>query len=126
MGGLRNDMGAYGGPGSSVIIVGIEEIPSSAEGVAGDFQLYQNYPNPFNPSTTIRYTLPKSEFVTLKVYDILGRKVATLVNERQTAGEKSLLWNGRDRLGKELSSGIYIYQIQASDFIKSRKMVLLR
>jgi predicted GH43/DUF377 family glycosyl hydrolase len=90
------------------------------------FDLHQNYPNPFNPATTIRYTLPKSEFITLKVYDILGREVITLVNEKQTTGEKSLVWDGRDRSGKELSSGIYIYQIQAGDYIKSRKMVLIR
>jgi len=84
-------------------------------------ELEQNYPNPFNPATTIRYHLPVSEFVTLKVYDILGRELATLVNERQTAGVYRVSF-----IAGDLASGVYFYRITASGFSQSRKMVLLR
>jgi hypothetical protein len=94
--------------------------------IPAQFHLFQNYPNPFNPSTTIRYTLPKSEFVTLKVYDILSQEVRTLANGKQAAGIKSLLWDGRDNTGKAVSSGIYIYRLHAADYVKNRKMVLIR
>lgn len=103
-------------------VTGIEEefaLPRS-------FNLSQNYPNPFNPSTTIRYDLSKTSKVILKIYNILGQQVRTLVNERQPAGEKSVEWVGRDRFGELVGSGIYIYQIKAGNFLMSRKMVLLR
>jgi hypothetical protein len=90
------------------------------------FELKQNYPNPFNPSTTIRYTLPGAQFVTLIVYDILGREVATLVDERQTPGKKSVVWDGRNQFGKAVSSGVYVYQIRAGDYVKCRKMLLIQ
>jgi hypothetical protein len=104
--------------------VGIEILVSGE--LPQTYSLHQNYPNPFNPATTIRYDLPKSELVTLKVYDILGREVATLVNDKQVAGEKSLVWDGRDDTGKAVSSGIYIYRLRAGAYVKSRKMVLIR
>jgi hypothetical protein len=90
------------------------------------FELYPNYPNPFNPTTTIRCDLPKSANVVLNVYSIPGQEVRTLVNKRQSAGEKSVVWDGRDDFGKKVSSGVYIYRIRAGDYVKSRKMVLLR
>jgi flagellar hook assembly protein FlgD len=91
-----------------------------------NLELYQNYPNPFNPVTTIRYYLPKSTNVVLKIYNIVGQEVVTIVNENQNTGEQSKVWNGLDQLGNEVSSGIYIYQLQAGRYHKSRKMVLLR
>jgi titin len=91
-----------------------------------NFQIEQNYPNPFNPTTIIRYDLPKTVKVSLNIYNILGQEVHTLVNEKQPAGEKSVVWDGRDRLGREVSSGIYIYKIQAGNYVKCRKMVLIR
>ena len=85
------------------------------------FSLSQNYPNPFNPSAKIVFTIPQREIVTLKVFDILGSEVATLVNKELDAGKYEV-----DFSGKELSSGIYIYQIKAGAFRESKKMILLR
>ncbi|MBK9099684.1 MAG: T9SS type A sorting domain-containing protein [bacterium] len=86
-----------------------------------EFQLSQNYPNPFNPSTNIKYQLPEFGFVTLKVYDILGREVATLVNEEKPAGEYEIEFDGTG-----LTNGIYFYQLKAGDFVETKKMVLIR
>jgi hypothetical protein len=86
-----------------------------------NFVLSQNYPNPFNPSTNIRYTLPQESNVAIKVYDILGREVATLVDEHKSAGTYNIQFNA-----SILSSGIYIYRIVASNFVQSKKMVLLK
>jgi hypothetical protein len=98
---------------------GIEEDPIRL--LPDDYALRQNYPNPFNPSTTIAYQLPKRGHVTLKVYDVLGREVRTLVNDLQEPGYKSLLF---DATG--LASGVYFYQLEAGSFIASRKFLLLR
>lgn len=91
-----------------------------------DYSLLQNYPNPFNPVTIIRDDLPKNVRVILKIFDLLGREVRTLVDGHQSAGNKIVTWNGRDMNGKTVSSGIYIYQLQANKYIRSRKMILLR
>jgi photosystem II stability/assembly factor-like uncharacterized protein len=103
-------------------VVGIEEALS----VPQSFELMQNYPNPFNPSTTIRYTLPKATHVTLRIYNLLGQEIRALINTQQFPGEHTITWNGTDNLDHQVSSGIYIYQIKAGDFMESRKMVLLR
>jgi hypothetical protein len=86
-----------------------------------DYALEQNYPNPFNPSTKIKFQLPKDGFVTLKVYDILGKEIATLINEEKSQGKYEVNFNA-----SSLSSGVYIYKIQAGDFVSSRKMILLK
>lgn len=86
-----------------------------------DYALEQNYPNPFNPSTKIKFQLPKDGFVTLKVYDILGKEIATLINEEKSQGKYEVNFNASN-----LSSGVYIYKIQAGDFVSSRKMILLK
>ncbi len=86
-----------------------------------DFSLSQNYPNPFNPNTTINFIIPKSSFVNLSVYDILGRKISTLVNEEKTAGNYKVDFNAIN-----LPSGIYFYNLQAGSLIKSKKMILLK
>jgi hypothetical protein len=85
------------------------------------YDLAQNFPNPFNPSTTIRYQLPKDGVVTIKIYDILGSEVATMVNEEKTAGKYEVNFNA-----SSLASGVYIYKIQAGDFVNSKKMILLK
>ena len=90
------------------------------------FYLSQNYPNPFNPSTAIRYDLPKAGIVLLKIYNALGQEVRTLINERQSAGEKSVVWDGKHNDGQSVASGIYIYQMKAGEYILSRKMLLVR
>ncbi len=85
------------------------------------YNLAQNYPNPFNPSTTIRYQIPKGGIVTLKIYDILGSEVTTLVNEEKIAGVYEVNFNA-----SSLASGVYIYKIQAGEFVNSKKMILLK
>lgn len=84
-------------------------------------KLYQNYPNPFNPSTTISYLLSTGSYVTLKVYDILGREVAILVNEKEGAGMHSVRFDAR-----HLSSGVYLYQIIADEWVATKKMIVLK
>ncbi|MBI3125545.1 MAG: T9SS type A sorting domain-containing protein [Ignavibacteriales bacterium] len=86
-----------------------------------NFVLDQNYPNPFNPTTTIKYEIPKNSFVKLSIYDLLGREISTLVNQAQNAGYHEITFNGKD-----LSSGIYIYQIQAGEFSRIKKMLLMK
>ena len=91
-----------------------------------EFALHQNYPNPFNPQTKIRYDLPENSMVNITVYDMLGREVKTLVNQAQDAGFKSIIWDATNDYGKAISAGIYLYQIQAGDYIHTQKMVLLK
>jgi hypothetical protein len=86
-----------------------------------EFTLEQNYPNPFNPSTTFRYSIPTQSKVVIKVYDILGNEIATLMDEEKSVGTYELKWNAAN-----LSSGIYFYQLQAGDFINTKKMILLK
>jgi hypothetical protein len=85
------------------------------------FELYQNYPNPFNPVTNISYTIPHRGFVQLKVYDMLGRQVAELINEAKDAGEYTIRFNG-----KSLSSGIYYYQLKSEGHVACKKFILLK
>ena len=90
-----------------------------------DFQLNQNYPNPFNPSTTIPYTLEKSGYVNLSVYNIMGQKVRTLIDSYQAAGSHGVTWNGFDDAGKNVGAGVYIYQFKSKNYSESRKMLLI-
>ncbi len=88
--------------------------------------LYQNYPNPFNPITTIQYELPQRSDVQITIYDLLGRKVTTLVTEIQDAGYKSLQWDATNDKGQPVSAGVYFYRIHIGEFVQTRKLVLLR
>lgn len=97
------------------------DVESEYELIADDFVLHQNYPNPFNPVTTIRYSIPQISFVTIKVYDLLGREVAVLVNEEKSAGIYQIEFSGN-----ELSSGIYYYSIKAGEHLETKKMILLK
>ena len=90
------------------------------------FALSQNYPNPFNQSTSIGFTLARSGFVSLDIYDLLGRKVRSLVSENMSSGYNSVLWNGRDDFGNDVASGIYFYQVKAGNFSETRTLVLLK
>ncbi len=85
------------------------------------FHLSQNYPNPFNPTTTIQYTIPKEAFVTIKVYDDLGREIATLLNERKAIGNYSVDFNSSN-----LSSGIYFYRLISGTYSATKKMILMK
>jgi len=98
--------------------------PSAVEQISGlpkDFSLSQNYPNPFNPTTNIEYTIPEASFVQLKVFDILGNEVATLVNEEQSAGTYRA-----DFTADNIASGFYVAQLRAGDFSKTIKMTLMK
>ncbi len=86
-----------------------------------NYSLQQNYPNPFNPTTTIKYSIPKLSFVTIKIYDVLGSEVAALVNEEKAVGTYELSWNAAN-----LPSGVYFYRLQSGNFMQTRKMILLR
>ncbi len=108
---------------SSNVLVSIKENP---EYIVSDFQLKQNYPNPFNPSTTIKYQIPEATSVILKVFNIQGKEIATLVNSDHTPGNYSVSWNGQDRFGQPVASGTYIYQIKAGKHQASKQMVLMR
>ncbi len=90
------------------------------------YKLIQNYPNPFNPTTTIMYEIPNTEKVTLEIYDILGRRVTTLVNNVQKQGRYHVLWNGRNSFGQTVSSGVYFYRLLSGNFINVKKMIMLK
>ncbi|MCH8305923.1 MAG: T9SS type A sorting domain-containing protein, partial [Candidatus Marinimicrobia bacterium] len=90
------------------------------------FDLSQNYPNPFNPTTVINYAIPQATEVTIVIYDLLGREVIRWEGNKIGAGYHSIRWDGRNQRGVQVSSGVYIYRIIAGDFIRSKKMVLLR
>lgn len=96
------------------------------EGIPTQFSLDQNYPNPFNPITQIEYAVPIESPISLVIYDIMGREVLQLVNEVQKPGYKTVIWKGLDNQGLRVSSGIYFYQLKSLDFVKTRKMVLLK
>ena len=90
------------------------------------FALHQNYPNPFNPKTVIRYDLPKEATVKILIYDMLGRLVTTLADNKHSAGFKQVHWDATNRFGKKVSAGLYLYTIQADDFRQTKKMILLK
>ncbi|OGU65023.1 MAG: hypothetical protein A2499_06190 [Stygiobacter sp. RIFOXYC12_FULL_38_8] len=101
-------------------IISIDELPTQ-------FRLEQNYPNPFNPETTISYSIAKSEHVTLKVYDLLGREVATLVNEyKQPGNYKATLNIGHLERSREMASGVYFYRLQAGSYSETKKLILMK
>jgi hypothetical protein len=86
----------------------------------------QNYPNPFNSSTTITYEMPQSGLISIKVYDILGREVATLVNEEKSAGSYEVQFNTYSGNVRNLTSGIYFYRLTAGNYTETKKMILLK
>ena len=103
----------------------IESEPQQVE-VPSKYELYQNYPNPFNPNTEIKFDLPENIHVELAIFNTLGQKVTTLINEERVAGEYRVIWDSKNSGGMNVASGVYIYQIKAGNFIQSRKMVLIR
>jgi hypothetical protein len=105
----------------------IKIVSTDDELPAATWALSQNFPNPFNPTTTIHYDVKAGGGqVSLRVFDVSGRVVRTLVNESQTAGSKSITWNGTNDAGQQVASGIYFYRMIAPDFTQTKKMVLLR
>jgi len=128
LGTVRNDMGAYGGPGAANwnIATAVESKPEELANLPKTFELFQNYPNPFNPTTTIKYQLPQRTEVSLKIYNLLGQLVRTLVDEKQMAGNYSVIWDGKNDKNRVVSSGLYFYTLRTKDFVQSRKMILIR
>ncbi len=90
------------------------------------FALFPNYPNPFNPSTQIHFTLAKMVNTKLTIFNVLGQRVKSLVNNQLSSGDYKMIWDGKNDNGEQVSSGIYFYRLQAGDFVQSRKMVLIR
>ena len=90
------------------------------------FTLEQNYSNPFNPATTIRFALPEASFVILRIYNMLGQEVKTLVNGEKNAGTYNVQWRGDNNFGRKVSSGTYIYRVIAGQNIFTKKMILLK
>jgi hypothetical protein len=112
------------------VYAGSTDVEENRNQLPKESQLFQNYPNPFNPSTTIEYQIPpspfsekgeKGGFVSLKVFDILGREVATLVNEKKPEGSYTVQWNA---IG--MSSGIYFYQLKTRSFTETKKLILIK
>jgi hypothetical protein len=99
---------------------------SAVESLPETFELKQNYPNPFNPATTIAFSLPQESKVSIKIYDISGSLVRTLVNDNRPAGEYNVAWNGLNDNGTLVSSGVYIYRLEAGNFTQTRRMVMLK
>jgi len=110
--------------GTSTLITGIHE--PSTELLPAGYALHQNYPNPFNPATVIRYDLPEATDVVLKIYDVMGREVRTLVNVKQAAGYQSISWDGRNEQGVKVASGLYIYKLIAGTYAQARKMLFVQ
>jgi len=94
--------------------------------IPSEYALHQNYPNPFNPITRIEYDIPKQTFVKIEIYNLLGTKITTLLNEEMIAGRHAITWNAVDRNGRKIPSGIYFYHIRTNDFTKTNKMLLLK
>jgi hypothetical protein len=90
------------------------------------YELHSNYPNPFNSVTTISYALLNNETVLLEIYNVLGEKIRTLVDERQSAGVYRIQWKGLNDFGVPVSSSIYFYRIQTSEFVKTKKMIMMK
>jgi hypothetical protein len=112
--------------GGAGVGTGAKSSPSEERALPEEFSVSQNYPNPFNPICVIAYSLPTDCQVTLTVYNILGQKVRVLVEEYQSAGYKSVNWDGKDGQGQALVSGVYFYRIQAGDFVQTKKMLLIK
>jgi hypothetical protein len=121
-----------GGGDNDYCTIKYVQTPSKVKDETGDrerpseFDLSQNYPNPFNPTTKIEFTLAKSGFVTLRIYDVLGRKVRTLVSEELSSGYKSVIWDGKNDDGEDVASAVYLYQLKVGDFSEPKKMLLLK
>jgi hypothetical protein len=104
--------------------IGVTDVED--ETIPTEYSISQNYPNPFNPSTTIKYAIPQQSFVTIKVYDIVGREVKTLVNTERSPGIYSVQWDGNNNFGSKVTSGIYLYRVVAGNFTQVKKMILLK
>jgi len=91
-----------------------------------EIQLYQNYPNPFNPTTNIKFQISEPGFTELKIFDLLGKEVRTIVNENMPPGSYNVNWDGKDNTNRQLSSGVYLYRLKSGNLVQTKKLILLR
>ena len=126
--------GRYPDGGSWAVLNAITRGASNSTGTAvqdqplivTEYALLQNYPNPFNPSTVITFAIPRQEQVQLTVYNAIGQRIRTLINSQRPAGSHTVVWDGKDNLGREVASGTYFYELVAGTFSKSARMLLVR
>jgi hypothetical protein len=114
------NMGAFG------VGCEIDRLETLSEFVPDNYFLHENYPNPFNPTTTLRFDLPEVSDITLTIYNMLGQKVRTFNYQNTSAGYHSVTWNATNDYGEQVGAGVYLYQLRANQFVKTRKMVLLK
>jgi hypothetical protein len=113
-------------PVLTVTFTGPTDIDDFVKTIPSGFSLAQNFPNPFNPETKIRFQIPKTSQVIVIIFNNLGQEIRQLVNKQYKAGQHEILWNGRDNSGRAVASNMYIYQIQAGEFVDMKKMMLIR
>ena len=109
-----------------VLTLGTTSVAETAAEIPTKFELEQNYPNPFNPETTIKYHVPVRVNVTVRVYNALGQELRTLVSSLQDAGVYTATWDGKDHNGRQLSTGLYLFRLEAGDFVMTRKMAMVK
>jgi len=114
------------GDDRSILVNRYDYLALDMEGVPNEFTLHENYPNPFNPTTTLRFDVPEVSDITVTIFNMLGQKVRTFNLNNTPAGYHSVKWNARNDYGDPVGAGVYLYQLQANKFIKTRKMVLLK
>jgi hypothetical protein len=128
-GGSSISNGFFANPASTGVVTGIER--QSVLSIPTSYQLSQNYPNPFNPSTNIKFSLPEQSTVKIVIYDLIGRKVKTLINDSRPAGVYNIRWSGENESNVNVSSGIYFYSLYAvgadnKKYTSFKKMILLK
>lgn len=106
--------------------INVTDAKTQSINTPNDFILSQNYPNPFNPTTTINYQISRPGSIKINIYDVNGRLVRQLINERKTTGKYSVTWDGKNEYGNPVASGNYFYQIVSEDFVQAKKMILLK
>ena len=104
----------------------MEALNISQDNIPARYSLGEAFPNPFNPATTISYEIPNSEFVSIDIYNLMGRHIKSLVNMNQNPGYKTIEWNATNNSNQPVSAGMYIYTIQAGEFLATKKMLLLK
>mgnify|MGYP005665968593 CR=1 FL=1 len=105
----------------------VTDVRNNNSGLPKKYALMNNYPNPFNPSTTIGFALPKKDIVSLEVYNILGQKVTTLLqNVEYNAGVHKVVWNGTNQFSQSVTSGVYLFRIKTKSFVQTKRMLLLK
>ena len=117
---------SYKGIDKNGLIHGKMTKSKNIENIPENFVLYDNYPNPFNPQTRIDFGLPEEGLVELKIYDVMGREIITLVHDVLQPGHKSVKWNATNKTGQPVSAGMYFYALRVKDFTQIKKMVLLK